>query len=61
MVKGWGQQCEGVFVVVLVSFVLLVYGEERVFGRVGCPFVVMCCSIVFEVYCSVLCGRVEWG
>ena len=49
--KSWGQQCEGVFSVVRVSFVLLVYGEERVFGRVGCLFVVVCCSKVFVVYC----------
>ena len=51
MVKSWGQQYEGVFVVVCVSFVLLVYGDKRVFGRVGCPFVVVCCYKVFVVCC----------
>ena len=44
---GGGKLVSAVLVVVCVNFVLLVCGGKRVFGRVGCPFVVMCCSKVF--------------
>ena len=41
--------------------VLVVCGVVRVFGKVGCPFVVVCCSKVFVVCCLFLCVSVRWG
>ena len=49
------------FVVVCKGFVLLVCGGEQVFARVGCPFVVVCCSKVFVVCFSVWYVKVGWG
>ena len=51
----------GVSVMQCKGFVLLVCGGEQVFGRVGCPFVGVCCPKVFAVCCLVWYVRVGWG